>query len=185
MIDVFFDMDGVLANFNKAADAIQKDRGNNKPFDELNDEEKAKVKAFWSKVEERGPSFWADMEPIPQAVDLLNMLAEHKKIRLFVLSSLPKTGSELAKQGKEAFLEKNFSGIFDGHFFTIGKPKGLFVRNQFDILIDDRISNVKNWQYNGGIGLLFTNNTYNIVVDTLSQILSIAKSCANLLDEDN
>lgn len=184
MIDVFFDMDGVLANFSKAADAIQKDRGNNKPFDELNDEEKAKVRAFWSKVEERGPSFWADMEPIPQAVDILNIAAEYKKTRLFVLSSLPKTGSDSAKQGKEAFLEKNFKGIFDGHFFTIGKPKGIYVRNQFDILIDDRISNVKNWQYNGGIGLLFTNNTYNIVADTLSQILSIAESCTNLLDED-
>ena len=184
MIDVFFDMDGVLANFNKAADAIQKDRGNNKPFDELTDEEKASVIAFWSKVEERGPSFWSDMETIPQAVDLLNMLAEYKSIRLFVLSSLPKTGSEIAKKGKEAFLEKNFPGIFDGQFFTVGKPKGLFVRNQFDILIDDRLSNVKNWQYNGGIGLLFTNNTYSIVVDTLSQILSIAESCTNLLDED-
>lgn len=184
MIDVFFDMDGVLANFNKAADAIQKDRGNNKPFDELTDEEKARVIAFWSKVEERGPSFWADMETIPQAVDLLNALAEYKSIRLFVLSSLPKTGSEIAKRGKEAFLEKNFPGIFDGQFFTVGKPKGLFVRNQFDILIDDRVSNVKNWQYNGGIGLLFTNNTYNIVADTLSQILSIAESCTNLLDKD-
>ena len=185
MIDVFFDMDGVLANFNKAADAIQKDRGCNKPFDELNDEEKEKVRAFWSKVEESGPSFWADMEPMPQAVELLNMLAEYKKIRLFVLSSLPKTGSDVAKQGKDAFLKKNFPGIFDGHFFTIGKPKGIYVRNQFDILIDDRISNVKNWQYNGGIGLLFTNNTYNIAADTLSQIISIAKSCTNLLDEDN
>lgn len=185
MIDVFFDMDGVLANFNKAADAIQKDRGNNKPFDELNYEEKAKVRAFWSKVEERGPSFWADMEPIPQAVDLLNMLAEYKSIRLFVLSSLPKTGSDIAKQGKEAFLKKHFSGILDGRFFTIGKPKGSFVRNQFDILIDDRISNVKNWQYNGGIGLLFTNSTYNVVAEKLSQILSIAESCTNLLDEDN
>ena len=52
MIKIYFDMDGVLADFDKKIEEV---KGRNKKTGKPN----------WFKLKAIGPSFWADMEVIP------------------------------------------------------------------------------------------------------------------------
>lgn len=155
MIDIYFDMDGVLANFNKAANKIQKDRGENKSFNECSEEDKAKKKEFWKKVAEKGKSFWTEMEEIKGMASFLGWLSCKRDVRLFVLSSLPITNSAAAEEGKREWIEEHFPEVFHKLYFTT-KAKGIFANRFTDILIDDRDSNLISWKLSDGTGIKFT-----------------------------
>lgn len=149
---IYFDLDGVLANFNKMADKVQKERASNKPFKDCTEEEKSLIVEFWKKVEKIGSSFWEDMEIIDGMKEVIFSLKQ-RGFKLGILSSLPKSGSVIAGLGKAKWITKNFSNCFDVINITT-KTKTDFVEKDA-ILIDDRTSNCLEWERAGGISIIF------------------------------
>ena len=66
MIKIYFDMDGVLADFDKKIEEV---KGRNKKTGKPN----------WFKLKAIGPKFWADMEVIPYGQVLYNRLNSYAK----------------------------------------------------------------------------------------------------------
>ena len=166
---IYFDMDGVLANF----DAM---RPNNKdlnhPSGELSPEKRAAKKAQWQEIEKQ-PNFWHDI-PVMENIEYLLSTAFDIG-ELFVLSKMP--GAEKFVGGqkyvdfvaneKRKWIVANLNKFFDAkHVIACNGPKGKFMHpTKSDILVDDRAENIDEWESSGGVGVLFTN-----VIDTTNKL---------------
>lgn len=157
----YFDMDGVLVNFDAM---IPWGAKYNHPSETLNDEDRAAKKRFWQTVEQT-PNFWRDMPMMP---DTKNMLSTAQKIgEIFVLSKTPGAkhfvgGNEYVKfvaNEKRNWIKTNLPSFFDEqHIIICDGNKGELIHPiHNDILIDDRQENITEWEKHRGRGILFTN----------------------------
>ena len=64
MFTIYFDMDGVIADFDKRCDDLECWKPD-------------VHKCNWNKMKEIGPSFWSDMEPIERGLILLEMVKDY------------------------------------------------------------------------------------------------------------
>ena len=130
---IYFDMDGVLTNFRKR-------------IEEYKAEDKRTDYEFWTSLEE-----------------LLNkQFVEDLKIKgyqLGIVSALPNKPyhAENAEAGKRKWLENHYSGMFSP-IFIISSSKGKCCVPG-DILIDNKQSNIDDWNASGGIGIYFDGYT--------------------------
>lgn len=146
---IYFDMDGVLCDFDKQADKhnIWKPE-NHKPD--------------WKKTQEIGESFWSEMEPIPEGLNLLKEV-EKAGYEIGIFSAIH---LDCGKKGKRDWLSKYLPQIPKKNIIIVrsGSMKHKFAKKN-SMLIDDKSSNVDNYISVGEKGLLFTKNT------TLSDVL--------------
>lgn len=141
-IVVFFDLDGVLADFDVHAKAQGKFDENGKP-----------------KWDEMDYAWWTTVPPCEGAREFYDEVSARHPTRF--LSAPPLSEDALAGKGR-------WVGDFTGRgkyaindlILCSGKDKQ-FLAGPTRILIDDRIANIELWEAAGGIGILHDGNFEN------------------------
>jgi hypothetical protein len=142
-VKLYLDLDGVLADFDKAA-------GERMGTDNIYKYEFVwGTKKFWDKINV-DDSFFADLEVLPDAWDLLGAVGHLEPI---ILTALPKTGAELVDRQKRRWVRENLGGYEVITCATHDKPKWCAAG---DILIDDRAVNRDAWIAKGGTYIIHT-----------------------------
>jgi 5'(3')-deoxyribonucleotidase len=152
---VFFDLDGVLADFDKAAGRIL-GTDNIYRFEFVYGQEE-----FWRLLNEE-PWFFREMEMLPGSNHLVNAVRHHD---VKVLTALPKTNPERVDSQKRAWVRANLGNLPVITCQTHDKPNYC---TPGDVLIDDRAVNKKKWEAKGGRFIVHTD-----VGSTLAQLNSM------------
>ena len=166
---IYFDMDGVLVDFNAKR---PNNAELNHPSKDLSPEKRAAKKLFWQEVEKQ-PNFWRDL-PVMFNTEYL-LTTAYNMGEIFVLSKAPGANKFIGGQKyvhfvaneKRKWIANNLSKFFDAkHVIVCDCPKGeLMHPSDKDILVDDRQENITEWESHGGVGVLFTN-----AVDTAKRL---------------
>jgi len=138
---IYCDMDGVLVDFNKGYKELTGIDIKNHYFSDS--------KQFWDPIKEAGSKFWEE----------LDWMSDGKKLWNYIKPYTPKLLSSPSREqsshkGKYLWAKQNIPGVE-----LILKPaheKKEFASSN-SILIDDKGSNIKDWEDNGGIGILHKN----------------------------
>ena len=143
---IYFDMDGVLCNFRKAAKELDPD---------IWKIENRDVEEFWGIISKRGVGFWRDMDPIMDGVRLHHEVTKFTN-EISVLTAYPDSEnlklSCYAKKGKTEWIQKY--NIYNQQFICIPITAKKYYA-EGNILIDDYKKNIKEWNNEGGTGILF------------------------------
>jgi hypothetical protein len=142
---IYCDMDGVLCDFIKGANAavnglfVTAERGTR-----------------WDKIAEKGAKFWADLEWMPDSKKLYQFIARYNPKILSAYSPKMASGS---KKGKMQWLQKNTRIKRSDINLVLRDQKRKFAQtnDKPNILIDDYIKNVREWESAGGIGITHIN----------------------------
>lgn len=145
MKTIYFDMDGVLCDFESRCD-------------ELECWKPDVHKCNWNKMKEIGPSFWSEMKPIQKGLMLLKKVKEYADknpgIEIGIFSAVHLWEG---KNGKKAWLKKYVPFIPKELIKIINN--GNFKHQEAtpdSILIDDKEKNVENYRNAGGHSVLFS-----------------------------
>lgn len=141
---VYVDMDGVICDFTGAVRKLG-------PIPEqglAEDATQEQKQAMYDAIEEAGESFWAGMKWTENGKKLWKMLKSYKP----VLLSSP--GKFLyAPAAKKKWIDKHIPGVT----LFLEEDKWIFVESNA-ILIDDKESNIRDWNEAGGLGILYEND---------------------------
>lgn len=162
-IKIYFDMDGVLADFDAATkkyssnNALLNKRGHLLEADLL-----AAKRERWHKIEQ-DRTFWTNI-PVMQGIDAVLNIAKDCG-ELFVLTSVPGAKNfnggvsyvDFIEQEKRVWIEKYLSKYFDADHVIVTRiaKEKLIKPTNTDILIDDRSENVADWLAAGGKGIIY------------------------------
>ena len=165
-IKIYFDMDGVLADFDVAATHLSNGRTdlNNQTKLMTDDLRAAKIQR-WQRIE-RTERFWEDMPIVPNIKDLLQVAQQLGEI--FVLTRVPSAKNFVAgdsyvsyiANAKKEWIAKNMSDFFPPENVIAicgasGEKEALIKPTLDHILVDDRAGNVADWESAGGQGVVF------------------------------
>ena len=178
-MQIWFDMDGTIVDFDKFADTIIKNRGSGKFFHELTEKEKENRKTFWNYILEKEEDFWLRLDFIKGMQETINYLKNNYKMHKFgIISHAPNftTDTDYYKKVvkyKKQWIKKYLGDTFkkvniikpkqEKYEFMIGNPKD-------NILIDDVEHNIINWKQKGGIGIIYKNHKQ--VLKEIKEILN-------------
>ena len=130
---IYFDMDGVLTNFRK------------------------RIEEYKAEGKRTDYEFWASLEELPTKpiVDYL----KSKGYELGIISMLPSRPTHPldAVLGKPSWLQEHYGGIFNVAYY-VKENKAQYCKPG-DILIDNKQSNIDDWNNAGGIGIFFDGYT--------------------------
>ena len=139
---IYSDMDGVLTDFNtqfmKISDGIRPSEY----------ERNVGKEGFWELIDNKGVGFWVGMPWMPDGKQYWDYIKEYNPI---LLSSPSR--SKTSRLGKHLWVRNNIPGT--KLILAQAKHKQNYAREN-RILIDDRPSNIKEWESQGGIGILHT-----------------------------
>ena len=138
--DIYCDMDGVLCNFMKAAD-----KAVGGSFVTTDSDER------WNKINQT-KNFWANLEWMPGAKRLWSFV---NKYDAHILSAYS-TNDSNSIPGKMKWLRKNAKLTQRSRIhLVLRKQKQDFAmtNNKPNVLIDDHLKNIKEWESKGGIGI--------------------------------
>jgi FMN phosphatase YigB (HAD superfamily) len=161
---IYFDIDGVLADFDAAGMKLTVRSDLNAASELLTPEQRQAKKDLWLKIE-KTEGFWENLAEISGARELLAAAA--KVGELFVLSKAPGAKNFAGGENYTDFVvaeKKRWASMHFGEFFQPenilviagGKKEDLVRPTLGDILIDDRPENIAGWIAAGGRGILFT-----------------------------
>lgn len=147
---IYCDMDGVVANFVKEAEAI------------LGADYAAKMnKAHWGTLHAY-PDFFKDLEELPDARKLMDFL--HPTFNVKMLTAIPFRGIfPMVTDHKRDWIKSRWPEI-DVFFGPFAKDKQYHAKPGY-ILIDDTEINCEQWEARGGIAIL-----HKSAEDTISQL---------------
>lgn len=148
MSTIYLDMDGVVADFDALA---QKIIGHtHEPNVRYPDSDWNKILAY--------PRFYKDLPLCTNAkhlVDSVQILAKHHGRDLVFLTAIPKHNDmPWAFSDKVEWARWHFPGV-PVWFGPYSHDKQMYARDG-EILIDDRRTNIEEWQEAGGQGILYT-----------------------------
>jgi len=139
---IYSDMDGVLTDFNtqfmKISDGIRPSEY----------ERNVGKEGFWELIDNKGVGFWVGMPWMSDGKQYWDYIKEYNPI---LLSSPSR--SKTSRLGKHLWVRNNIPGT--KLILAQAKHKQNYAREN-RILIDDRPSNIKEWESQGGIGILHT-----------------------------
>jgi hypothetical protein len=169
---IFCDMDGVLTNF---VDRFLELESNPERLTPEEYDKKHGKYSMWDIIDLAGIEWWTGMNWMPDGQKLWTWLMPYKPTILSAPSKNPNS-----RDGKMIWI-KNHLNIKQS-FYTVNpnkwrphyriilnSQKHLFVRDKFDILIDDTASKVAAWKNAGGTAILHTNT--NNTITELKKIL--------------
>jgi len=140
---IFLDLDGVLADFTKAAAKIHKIELPSEMEEDFLYSKFAKKGHFWSKCNSH--EFWANIPRYPWAKDLVR-LVDRSGINFTFLTKAPMgTG---AWSGKARWIESNF-GAHQNKLWVVRGDKSIMAQKGY-LLIDDKTSSIEGWRERGG-----------------------------------
>jgi len=135
MPQVFLDCDGVLADFDKGAEAVL-----GLPPGEY--ERRFGAGRFWAALA-RAPGFFEHLELMPDALELYEAVRHLDPV---ILTGLPR--GAWAEPQKRRWAERHFPGV--PVITTMAALKHEY-RHPGDVLVDDRDKYRKLWEANGGV----------------------------------
>ena len=145
---IYCDMDGVLVNFIKGYyELTGRDISGQYHTD----------KKFWEPIDKAGVDFWLNLEWTPDGKALWDYI---KKYNPELLSS-PSIQND-SRVGKAKWVEKELPGV---HLILRSAEKKQEFAAPNTILIDDRESNIEQWERAGGIAIFHTSTA-----DTINQL---------------
>lgn len=122
---------------------------------------------FWPPIDRAGDEFWAKLELLPWADELLELVTAYTDDWHLVTS--PSLNSS-SYNGKVRWIQKHFGSHFDR--FSIHPHKHLYA-NQNTVLIDDRQETVEKFIAHGGRGLVFPstgNSLHSLSADPVAHV---------------
>ena len=146
-IIIYFDMDGVLADFKGYLIA------NNIPYVTHNTTDKAADEHMWECIK-KVDRFYYQLSPMPGVIELFKELS--KEYCCEILSAIPKPHWGLVGTGedKRDWVAKYLGEDVPVHI-VYREEKKEYVKNRKCILIDDLDKNIMEWNECGGTGILF------------------------------
>lgn len=146
---LFCDLDGVISDFDSRFEHFT-----GKTPTEYDDEltqkygKKIAMDKFWAEIDPIGTKFWSEMDLMPDAMTLWNYIEKYDPKFL----SSP-SRSQTSRDGKKEWCSKHFPGV--ELILKIASEKQEY-SCETCILIDDKGSNIDQWNARGGIGILHT-----------------------------
>ena len=150
---IYFDMDGVLADFNKGI----KELCGIEPISQNGVSDKRKDDDMWERVR-RVDHFYDKLDLMPGAKMMFDTLYDKHGDACEILSAIPKPhrGIETAGEDKTKWVKRLLSkDIVINIVYRADKQK--YCTGKDCILIDDHEKNIAEWEAMGGTGILFTN----------------------------
>jgi 5'(3')-deoxyribonucleotidase len=199
-INVYFDMDGVLANFEGAIEKNEAFQEAKDKFEELlelkpeirqsaDDDYKevfrgrqenplmARLKKAWNKQRNLSyaiaaePGHFIKLDVLPGAHEMVKMATRLTGRRPHILTA-PMTSSPNCEEEKKEWIKTHFRGLYDRFHCT--QNKGGFANSEYDILIDDRPKFINQFRAGGGIAIAHTDPAKTMV--ELEQVIKRLKA---------
>ena len=157
----YCDLDGVLADFNGAAEKVLGRKIG--PRTNLDS-------ADWKAINAT-KDFWSGMDMLRSGKKLWSHIRRQDP---FILSALPTSNRDWAEKGKLLWVGRHLKGISkDRILLVMRKDKQKFAMNagqRPNILIDDNSKNIREWEAAGGIGILHHSTTVNQTIARLKKL---------------
>lgn len=148
MIKIYFDLDGVMANFEKACVETIGIHYWDRTVDK-----------YWY-ILNKVPHFYYNLELLPNALDMFTRVyTKHGPEVVEVLTGCPIPTGELvtASEDKINWFHDFVNPNVKVNTVVGGKNKWKFLEeNPGSVLIDDYMRNIKQWIEHGGVGILHT-----------------------------
>lgn len=161
---IYFDMDGVLADFDAAVAEYNNGESLNRQTKSMTTDEKKAKQMRWQWIENK-KSFWANIPVVKGINDVLDVAC--KMGDLFVLTKVPGAKNfiggdryvDFIEAQKRMWIKQHFSEFFDDAHVIVARisKEELLHPGKLDLLIDDRSGNVSDWVAAGGCGIVFSN----------------------------
>ena len=153
---IYCDMDGVLTDFEERFEHFA---GMNPQAYEA----QYGTAAFWELIDQKiGVRFWVGMKWMPGGQELWNFI---RKYNPSILSSPSKDNT--SRLGKNLWVRNNIPGT--KLIFAYSKDKQNYA-NENAILIDDKKSNIEEWEAAGGIGIRCLYGNITPVLEKLKEL---------------
>lgn len=149
---IYFDMDGVLANFQGGVVKLLR----LEPVEQGHNTRESDDRLFAAMREV--DHFYRLLEPLAGAVELFHAVHDRYGSKCEILTGVPKPwrGIENAKEDKIEWAHRMLSPEVVVHT-PIRKDKILYCLGPNSLLIDDFVVNIKEWEKAGGTGILHRN----------------------------
>lgn len=147
---IYFDMDGVLADFERGVKELchmdppdQNDKDKNPQLDD----------EMWARIKEVG-NFYDKLELMPGAKEMFDLVYNKYQDRCEILTGIPKKnrGIVTAGEDKEKWVKRLLSEDIKVHI-VYREEKTQKCYGPDCILIDDMEKNIKEWEACGGTGI--------------------------------
>lgn len=149
---IFVDLDGVLADFVTAALHLhcRPEALSGWPLGEFECHRALQITPgqFWSRIDQEGARFWAELAPFPWMRELFDRL---RSVAPVTIASSPSYDPGCL-EGKVRWIQQHLGKKFRD--FLIGPPKHLLARPDV-ALIDDSDRNIEKFVQHGGVGIVF------------------------------
>lgn len=139
MRQVFLDLDGCIADFDRAVLCLS-----GQTAQQLGDTALFRLIASV-------PGFWRDLPLMGDARDLLNVVLPYRPT---IITGCPSTGFEQAATEKRQWVERNLGSL--PVITCRSKDKQMHMKAEGDVLIDDWIKNIHRWEDAGGLAIHHT-----------------------------
>lgn len=151
-IQIYFDMDGVLANFDLGVVEMC-----HLPAREQGHTTKEQDKELWGRVREHN-HFYAGLAPIPGSIEFVKRIHDIYGDQCQILTGVPRPEKNVpyAAEDKINWMVWNVSPDIKVNI-VLRKEKVQFCKDKSSILIDDYWKNIAEWKDAGGTGILFRN----------------------------
>ncbi len=162
---IFFDMDGVLADFDRGLrelcgiEPLSVNEARSKEYED----------AMWAAIR-AVPHFYLALQPMPGAVEMFQRLSRREGVRCEILTGIPKPrrGVATAGEDKVEWVRRYLSAEVPCNIvFKEDKPR--FCKGRDCILIDDTQANITAWTAMGGTGIL--HHSADETLDALTPLL--------------
>ena len=146
---IFFDMDGVLADFNRGIKELC-----SLPPLKQESEDKAADDRMWDAVRDT-EHFYDRLELMPGAEEMFRLLYEKYSSCCEILTAIPKAERKIANAGEDKirWVRRLLSEDIPVHIVYKEEKKN-YCTGKDCILIDDYARNIKEWEAFGGTGIL-------------------------------
>lgn len=172
---LFCDIDGVLADFHSKALKVNE---NIFEIEKQEIEETGQCVKFWEILNEKGPDFWAFLQPLFPLHDLYEVQEHAPNIPIKLLTAQPNYHGQDSsviqnfKKGRTDWVKWNL------RFLDPAPEKHLIMCDRAEkknhapgcILIDDYGKNCKEWEQAGGIAIQVTKGPQNLLFHSIQAI---------------
>ncbi len=152
MKKVYFDMDGVLADFNRGVKDLAGFHINEVDQDSVMKDEDD---AMWEAIS-RVDHFYDKLEPLPNGMGLFRFAENKYPGCVEVLTGIPKPkrGIFTAGEDKISWVKRILGEDIPVHI-VFKEEKKNYCKGKDYVLIDDRLANIEEWEKAGGTGMLY------------------------------